>query len=299
MSTVPCEEREVDVLLVDDPEVYKRERRPMIGRALRVPWWNLRTWLSRPIVPYMVTGDHDRDKARAGAWTPARFKGNRKLKANLVHAGALLVDVDEAGDVDRVAAAVARYQAIVHSTYKSTPAAPRCRLVLLLAEPLDADTYERTWRVVTAHLTARGFGVDPSGKDAGHLGFLPCVRPGAEYRFAVTDGVPIDGRAVIAVQSPPPSPAPRRPAPRLSDPKRADAYAHAALRRAAEAVATAGEGTRNDTLNKETYGIARLDGIDDETIEATMLDAALAAGLAELEARRTIASAISAGRCGA
>jgi hypothetical protein len=149
------DERELDVLLVDDPAVYERQRRPMIGRAVCVPWWNVRGWLSRPIVPRVVTGDHDRDKASEGAWTPARFEGNRKVKANLVHAGALLVDVDEAGDVDRVASALAKYATIIHSTYKSSLDKPRCRAVILLAEPIDASAYERAWNVVAAHTCDR------------------------------------------------------------------------------------------------------------------------------------------------
>jgi hypothetical protein len=278
---------------VDDPEVYVRERRPMIGRALRVTWPNLRIWLSRPIVPRVLTGDHDRDKAIEGAWTPARFEGNRKVKANLVHAGALLVDVDEAGDVDHVAAALAKYAAIVHSTYKSTCAEPRCRVVLLLAEPIDAGTYERMWHLVAAHLTARGFGVDASAKDAGRLGFLPCVRPGVEYRIAATDGKPLDARAVLATQ-PPPSP---RSTARLPDPEHGGAYVRGALRRAAHAVAGSSPGSRHYALSREAFTVARL-GVDEGEITSVLLPAFVASAgeRREHEGRRTIRDAIRARR---
>jgi hypothetical protein len=52
----------------------------------------------------------------------------------------------------------------------------------------------------------------------------------------------------------------------------------AALTRATQAVASAPEGTRNSTLNREAFCIARFDVIDDATIEAAMIDAALAVG---------------------
>jgi hypothetical protein len=289
-----ADDRLLDVLLVDGPEVYVREHRPMIGRAVCVPWWNVRGWLSRPIVPRVVTGDHDRDKASEGAWTPARFEGNRKRKENLIHAGALLVDVDEAGDVDRVASALAKYATINHSTYKSTPAAPRCRAVLLLAEPIDARTYEQTWSVVAAHLVARGFGVDASAKDAGRLGFLPCVRPGAEYRFATTDGKPLDARAVLAAQPPPPKPARRLPAP-----EHADAYARAALRRAADAVAGSSHGARHYALSREAFRLARPElSLDEGQIASALLPAfVVAAGERRAhEGVRTVRDAVRARR---
>jgi hypothetical protein len=75
-------------------------------------------------------------------------------------------------------------------------------------------------------------------------------------------------------------------------------YAVGALRRAAERVALASEGTRNDTLNRECFVLARFigDGLltPGEIAEALAI-AARHAGLTQTETARTLASALRAG----
>ncbi len=69
------------------------------------------------------------------------------------------------------------------------------------------------------------------------------------------------------------------------------------LARAYSAVAHAGEGTRNDTLNREAFILALLarDGlVDRDTVFAEMCHAAYKAGLPQPEVRATLLSALSA-----
>jgi hypothetical protein len=209
-----------------------------------------------------------------------------------VHAHALVVDVDDGGDVDVAADTVAKYAAVVHETFSSTADKPRCRIVLLLSEPIDAPTYEATHKVVRAHLAAAGLVADEAAKDASRLSYSPVRRPGGGYRIRLVRGAPLHAAAVLSAQ-PPPSP---RPVARPDEPDHRDAYIRAALRRAADAVASSPEGARNSTLNRETHSLARLDGLDDGIIEMTMNDAAKAAGLSSWEAQKTISSAIKARR---
>ncbi len=78
-----------------------------------------------------------------------------------------------------------------------------------------------------------------------------------------------------------------------------DAYAAAALAREVERVAQATEGTRNATLNEAAYNLGQLVGsgaLAAGVVEDALTSAALAAGLGEREARRTIGSGLSAGR---
>lgn len=94
----------------------------------------------------------------------------------------------------------------------------------------------------------------------------------------------------------PPAPPPRRPL-RLAG--NGDAYAAAALRGECAAVATTGEGARNHRLNVAAFNLGTLIGagrLDEATVAAALLDAALRAGLGEREAERTIASGMTAGR---
>ena len=76
-----------------------------------------------------------------------------------------------------------------------------------------------------------------------------------------------------------------------------DRYARAALSNAARRVVQAVEGTRNHTLNAQTFCLARFvsEGrLSVEEIIETMADAARDCGLPQLEAMRTIASALKA-----
>jgi hypothetical protein len=58
-------------------------------------------------------------------------------------------------------------------------------------------------------------------------------------------------------------------------------------------VRSAPAGVRNDQLNRSAFALARfLPRISAEALEAELLDAAVAIGLPETEARRTISSAI-------
>ncbi|MBI5780738.1 MAG: DUF3987 domain-containing protein [Rhodocyclales bacterium] len=73
-----------------------------------------------------------------------------------------------------------------------------------------------------------------------------------------------------------------------------DPYADKALQQAILGVATASEGERNNTLNREAFGIGQLAAagrIDAERAKALLLNAALNAGLPKEEAIRTINSA--------
>ena len=270
----------LDVLYVA-PERFRRK--PQVGDACRVAWSSLVARPSRP--------SRGGAKDMAGAWSPARYRDNVRRKDHLVSVRALVLDVDAGGDVERAAEAVSRYRAIVHETFSSSSADPRCRIVLYLAKPVDAGTYETAHAVVRAHLRAHSFEVDEAAKDASRLCFLPVRRPGAPYAFRTVDGASLDVQRLLAAQ-PPTRTTTWSPA-RIGH---ASGYTRGALHSAARVVAVAAEGARNSTLNRETYSVARFDDLDDGTIEAALLPAALAAGLPEREARRVIAGAIHARR---
>ena len=100
---------------------------------------------------------------------------------------------------------------------------------------------------------------------------------------------------------PPPAPAAAparaRCAPAVSG-ERARRYATAALRRAVVRIASTREGSRNDSLNAESFGLARFvreGALSPRELAAALAHAALAAGLPPLEIERTIASALGAG----
>ncbi|MEY9932574.1 N12 class adenine-specific DNA methylase [Catenulispora sp. GP43] len=94
-----------------------------------------------------------------------------------------------------------------------------------------------------------------------------------------------------------PAPAPALPRAPITD-RRRSAYANTALNRSADAVATAPEGVRNDTLNREAFRMGRLVGggvLQRDDVESELGRAAHHAGLPTGEAANTIASGLSAG----
>lgn len=274
--------RVLDVLYVS-PGQFRAS--PQRGVQLRVEWDRLAARLSTPRI--------GNSKDVAGAWSPAFYRGGIRRKSALIGIGALVVDVDNGGDVDRVIHAVGRYRTIVHDTFSSTPVQQRCRIIIHLDDPIDARLYERLHAVVRAHLHRREIEADAAAKDASRLSYLPVRSAGSGYRFATSEGASLNASRVLAMQ-------PTVPATRvglgISRLGGAGEYSRAALMSASSAVASAGTGTRNSTLFWETFSVARLVDLGLLTIKTAMLDGALAAGLPESEAKRTIASALRARR---
>src|SRR5690606_31180538 len=80
---------------------------------------------------------------------------------------------------------------------------------------------------------------------------------------------------------------------------RAAGYAAAALDQEADAVRTAPQGTRNDTLNKAAFSLGQLVAggeLDEATVVTVLTDAARSAGLTEKEIGKTINSGLSKGK---
>lgn len=134
-------------------------------------------------------------------------------------------------------------------------------------------------------------GVDTRG-DGGYIIWWP-AHGGAVVRDMPLDALPPFPGWLLDLILPPRLVVQHPPAP---PPVISDRYTAAALRRAIAAVATAAEGTRNDTLNSETHGLARLVGpaLTARDIAVSMLAAAAAAGLPPREAQLTVSSALRA-----
>src|SRR5262249_31065133 len=151
---------ELDVLFISHEQLFQRGAQ--FGTQLKLTWEGLAGFLERPSV--------SEDKRANGGFSPALYRDGHRCKTALVWIWALVVDIDGCGDVDRVADDVSSYDAIIHETFSSTNDDPRCRLLLRLAEPVDAATYESAHAVVRATLRkAIGACCDEGAKDASRL----------------------------------------------------------------------------------------------------------------------------------
>lgn len=233
------------------------------------------------------------DKAIKGGFAIGKYIDDIRRKANLVRIGAVPLDLDRNGVIE-VANVLCRYLAVVHETFSSTDDAPRCRAFVFLAEPIeDPLIFDRLHTIMRSKLGALGAAPDESAKDCSRLCYSPVRRPGASYAFRLVKGEPLDWRAVLRANPPPPP----RPAPRLPDSKHTDVYVRGALRRAAEAVLRASPGERHGVLCRESFSLARL-ALDEPEIRAALLGpfVCVAGEPRRREGEKTIADAVRARR---
>lgn len=140
--------------------------------------------------------------------------------------------------------------------------------------------------------------VDTRGPN-GYIVVSPSVVDGKLYQW-VTDmePQPLPGWIADALRTKPSAPAPAPAASRPVAAAGSSAYGQRALQEEADKVARTGEGGRNDALNRATFKVAQLVAggeVDEGEARAALIDAALAAGLDEREASRTVESGFRGG----
>jgi hypothetical protein len=213
----------------------------------------------------------DLAKRARGAWVSGRYRGThgrKDLPQEFIGTRLLVADVDS-GDPREVADALAPYRAIVHSTYKHRPDAPRCRAIILLAdECTSAKHYNQAEHAVADYLNGKGFRCPAGDSTLGKLAFLPMHQRGISPVFLTTNGQPFDIARVVRADEE------RR---RLAPPPRTctgTSQDHAGAIRWAEAkVAAASQGERHNTRRDKARWLSEL-GVDANTIRRVCLEAA-------------------------
>ena len=169
---------------------HQTRLKPQEGTACVLSWAQFAEWLSKP--------KYGTDKTQAGGYSPGLYKDNIRHLDKLEHVCALVFDIDVNGDTPRVAEKMAAYSCIVHETYSSTGATPRCRLLVETRSPVDAWTYGVSHRKLLKALKELHVHPDENATDASRLSYCP-VRPlGSKYQFAFVRGAPVDALALAA-----------------------------------------------------------------------------------------------------
>jgi len=87
----------------------------------------------------------------------ADFKpGATRHDVNVIAMTALVLDIDEEADLDRTRAALAGWEAAIYTTKRSTPTAPRLRVILPLAAPVPARDWPGAYKQFAAALALPG-----------------------------------------------------------------------------------------------------------------------------------------------
>lgn len=134
--------------------------------------------------------------------------------------------------------------------------------------------------------------------DTGYVVMPPSIHPdGGQYTAPTTSGLiePVPAHLLARMVKPA---RPARPAPRPAATPPSPGYWGAALQGELDAIATAPEGTRNETLNRAAFNLGTLiaaAGEQADDVAAILAAAAAQAGLEDWEATGTIRSGLTAG----
>lgn len=234
-----------------------------------------------------------------GAFAMGTFRDNHRKRDNFIQAQIIGVDLDNGPDVAGCLrdTFVRDHAWFVGPSASSAPDAPKTRILFALDAPItDAADYERAILRVYNELQIRGFILDVATKDAGRFYYGSTV-PGASER--VDRVLPLATIANLPEpetrQELPPDVArtPYTP-PESGNGSQAQAYLKSAVERACEAIAQAASGTRNVTLNSQTFAIGQLTAglnASDAGIQNALISAGRASGLSKRETESTVISA--------
>lgn len=228
-------------------------------------------------------------KGAAPGISIATFRSNHRTLANVESVSAVGLDLDENVPAwDDVVHLFSDYAAFLHSTWSSTPAAPRARVFLLLSRRVSGDEYRRVYRAVVQRAEGRGLVVDRAASDPSRFWYLPSSPSSLDalndelalkragpasalppFAHAICAGRPIDvgwALATVPAEAPPPPP-PRVDAPRDRDDVVERARRWLAVRDPAI------EGSGGDRHTFETaVGVVRGFDLDRETAYALLAD---------------------------
>jgi hypothetical protein len=263
------------------------------GTPGTTPWAGLARLLSRaPEGDPARYPDPNVQKSARGGWSGCALREGRRLGSAFVETRLLGLDIDKNGHVEQALKAFAPFKKIVHSTYKSTEGAPRCRVVLFLKNACrDAEMFRRAHRAVRQTVVHGGWfhedDFDDAGSDPSRLWFLPMVPPGGRYIFHVTGGELLDLSKL----------APARTSTTLTPTARSIPNGSAALAWAHRRMAEAPEGHRHTTVFSLAAWLAEITPpLPDTDILSTLMSHA--PGGREAEFHRTVEDGIRQGRAG-
>jgi hypothetical protein len=187
-------------------------------------------------------------KEALSRWAPVEFRGAYRCLAGVLRAHAVVLDVDDGSELEKVSEALSTFFVIMHSTFSATPEHPRWRVVVPLDQPVDADGYERVWRWLAMQLEATGIQPDYGARDASRAWAVPARPPTGFYVATTNEGAFLDAAEAFAV-IPKPEPLPDAPA------ERSDSYDRR-LERAGKYLATMPGGIQGSNGSKTTMKAA-------------------------------------------
>lgn len=188
-----------------------------VGGNVRATVWKREEWtlarfiqkLAHPprtaetVAEYAAMDKRERSACKdVGGYVAGTLRSTRRAKGEVVSRSMITLDLDEVPvSLPEALAQIARalpYYYIVHPTHSHTPAAPRLRLILPLAEEVSAEEYEPIARAIAADVGLMW--CDPSTFQLERLMFWPSAPRDMDYAaaFVVHEGPFVVGEAILA-----------------------------------------------------------------------------------------------------
>ena len=126
------------------------------------------------------------EKTRLPCWSPVTYAhGAARCKEAVQNVHALVLDFDSGCSIEEATAPWMDWPWLMHTSWSHTPEHPKFRLVLPLAQPVDAALWGRVYAWAIEH---GGQMMDTVTKDASRLFFLPATKSQAHpFLFQVHD----------------------------------------------------------------------------------------------------------------
>lgn len=288
-------------------------------RPLDVSWDEMADVLTRPI-DHAGPPDDPETKRRIPGWIPARFRptieGEYRRKAEFVDAvSCLVLDLDSGEPPERARDIASGHAAVYHTSWSHTPEHPKGRLTLPFASPCPVDRWGAVWASGARWAASRGLTVDPATKDPCRLFFVPAVPVGdaarrSQFASWAQGGDLLSWRDLLVTYPPPP--VSRRHTPiawtggrglpgqdqTSAEHDRRCRFARAVVETRAREISGMGQGGRNVATFRAGAAIGQLAAagvIDENAAAGVILQAAMAAGLDEREARDAIKNGLLRG----
>lgn len=242
------------------------------------------------------------------------FKENKRAKSTAIESSLLILDYDHVDKIDlsvwqNMGISFAAYTTFSHAT-NDKPCA--YRVIIPLLNPIPADKYALLYQ--WAIEKSNGL-IDPACKDVSRMQYLPaCPKERLkDFKPFSNVGALLDWQSVINTPETLDNPitATSNVIPiqtQQAKPKKAykqnerdfSTWVESAINTEIENVRNAANGTRNAKLNKSAFALGQIvatswANANQSSIESRLLDAALASGLEQSEAKTTIASGLNKG----
>ncbi|WP_298619099.1 phage/plasmid primase, P4 family [uncultured Zoogloea sp.] len=152
-------------------------------------------------------------KAGTSSWSPTAYEGGATRKnESVTHLSMAVIDVDNGTPVEDVEHMLGGITYLIHSTYNHTVEKPKYRVILPLAEPVEASAWRGVWDRINHWLGGIN---DAATKDPARIYYIPSCHKDAKDRInrvghgalLSLDMLPhIPAAATSQTQTTPPSP---------------------------------------------------------------------------------------------